>query len=149
MIWVGSRIAWCFFLLFGFLSLISCRERVNVQVPTDNPLKAKLGFPLRNGGFERKGFNLWDPSIIKVGDTYHMFASCWTSEDFNAWKTSFIVRGTSKTLLGLILLPARCFVRAQATSLILKVVTIRKSRFITESIISIIWAFLLGKVAWR
>ncbi|NBR70199.1 MAG: hypothetical protein EBT69_08515, partial [Verrucomicrobia bacterium] len=80
----GSRFVWGLFLLFGFLSLISCRERVNVQVPTDNPLKAKLGNPLRNGGFARKGFNLWDPSIIKVGDTYHMFASCWTSENFNA-----------------------------------------------------------------
>ena len=102
----GSRIVWCLLLLFGCISLISWhylhnwRERVNVQMPTDNPLKAKLGHPVRNGGFARKGFNLWDPSIIKVGDTYHMFASCWTSEDFNAWKTSFIVRGTSKNLLG-------------------------------------------------
>ena len=76
------------------------RGRTGAQMPTDNPLKAKLGSPLRNGGFARKGFNLWDPSIIKVGDTYHLFASCWTSENFNAWKTSFIVRGTSKTLLG-------------------------------------------------
>jgi hypothetical protein len=76
------------------------RQRVDAQMPTDNPLKAKLGNPLQDGGFARKGFNLWDPSIIKVGDTYHMFASCWTSENFNAWKTSFIVRGTSKTLLG-------------------------------------------------
>jgi len=76
------------------------RQRVDAQMPTDNPLKAKLGNPLKDGGFARKGFNLWDPSIIKVGDTYHMFASCWTSENFNAWKTSFIVRGTSKTLLG-------------------------------------------------
>ncbi len=68
--------------------------------PTDNPLKAKMGLPLRDGGFQREGFHLWDPSIIKVGDTYHMFASCWTSENFSAWKTSFIVRATSKNLLG-------------------------------------------------
>ena len=76
------------------------RQEVNAQMPTDNPLKAKLGYPLRDGGFMRKGFNLWDPSIIQVGDTYHMFASCWNSENFSAWKTSFIVRGTSKNLLG-------------------------------------------------
>jgi hypothetical protein len=68
--------------------------------PTDNPLKAKMGLPLRDGGFQREGFHLWDPSIIKVGDTYHMFASCWTSENFSAWKTSYIVRATSKNLLG-------------------------------------------------
>ncbi|NDG70896.1 MAG: DUF4976 domain-containing protein [Proteobacteria bacterium] len=76
------------------------RKSVNAQMPTDNPLKAKLGLPLRNGGFQREGFNLWDPSIIKVGDTYHLFASCWPSENFNAWKSSYIVRGTSKNLLG-------------------------------------------------
>jgi hypothetical protein len=68
--------------------------------PTDNPLKAKLGLPLRDGGFRREGFNLWDPSIIKVGDTYHMFASCWPSENFSLWKSSFIIRATSKNLLG-------------------------------------------------
>jgi beta-xylosidase len=68
--------------------------------PTDNPLKTKMGLPLRDGGFQREGFHLWDPSIIKVGDTYHLFASCWTSEKFYAWKTSFIVRATSKNLLG-------------------------------------------------
>ena len=34
--------------------------------PTDNPLKAKMGLPLRDGGFQREGFHLWDPSIIKV-----------------------------------------------------------------------------------
>ena len=76
------------------------RHSVNAQMPTDNPLKAKLGLPRRDGGFERAGYNLWDPSIIKVGDTYHLFASCWTSENFSAWKTSFIVRATSKNLLG-------------------------------------------------
>jgi len=76
------------------------RKSVNAQMPTDNPLKAKLGLPLRNGGFQREGFNLWDPSIIKVGDTYHLFASCWPSANFNAWKSSYIVRGTSKNLLG-------------------------------------------------
>ena len=68
--------------------------------PTDNPLKAKMGLPLRDGGFQREGFHLWDPSIIKVGDTYHMFASCWPSENFNLWKSSYIVRARSKNLLG-------------------------------------------------
>jgi len=76
------------------------RKSVNAPMPTDNPLKAKLGLPLRDGGFQREGFNLWDPSIIKVGDTYHLFTSCWPSENFNAWKSSYIVRGTSKNLLG-------------------------------------------------
>ena len=56
----GSRIVWCLLLFFGCISLISWhylhngRERVNIQMPTDNPLKAKLGRPLKNGGFARK-----------------------------------------------------------------------------------------------
>ena len=67
---------------------------------TDNPFREKLGVPLVDGGFRREGFNLWDPSIIKVGETYHLFASCWPSTDFNKWKESYIVRATSKNLLG-------------------------------------------------
>ena len=41
-----------------------------------------------------------DPSIIKVGDTYHMFASCWPNDDFQKWKQSHVVRAISKNLLG-------------------------------------------------
>jgi len=76
------------------------RSDQKAQMPTDNPLKAKMGRPLPDGGFRREGFHLWDPSIIKVGDTFHMFASCWPSENFGAWKSSHIIRGTSKNLLG-------------------------------------------------
>ncbi len=70
------------------------------SAPSDNPLLLAMGYPKRNGGFERDGFHLWDPSIIKVGDTYHMFASCWPDEDFSKWKQSYIVRAVSKNLLG-------------------------------------------------
>jgi hypothetical protein len=76
------------------------RKGLKAKMPTDNPLKAKLAAPLRDGGFRREGFHLWDPSIIKVGDTYHMFASCRPSENFNLWKSSYIVRAASKNLLG-------------------------------------------------
>jgi len=72
----------------------------------------KLGLPLRDGGFVREGFHLWDPSIIKEGDTYHLFASCWPkasgpTEDqpkpydcFRNWKQSYVIRAVSKNLLG-------------------------------------------------
>ncbi len=70
------------------------------EEPTDNPLKAVMGQPKADGGFMREGFHLWDPSIIKVGDTYHMFASCWPDDDFQKWKQSYVVRATSKNLLG-------------------------------------------------
>lgn len=59
-----------------------------------------MGLPKKNSGFARKGFHLWDPSIIKVGDTYHLFASCWPDDDFQKWKQSYVIRATSKNLLG-------------------------------------------------
>jgi predicted GH43/DUF377 family glycosyl hydrolase len=43
---------------------------------------------------------LWCPSVIKVGDTYHMFVSRWADKDFYDWKYSHIARATSKSLLG-------------------------------------------------
>jgi L-2-hydroxyglutarate oxidase len=45
--------------------------------------------------------------------------------------------------------PGDAGVRAQAISLTLRVVTIRRSRFITENIISTTSGFLRGKVVWR
>lgn len=47
-------------------------------------------------------FILWCPSVIKVGDTYHMFASRWPKQyGLEGWtKYSEIVRATSKNLLG-------------------------------------------------
>jgi lysophospholipase L1-like esterase len=79
---------------------------------SDNPLLEKLGLPKSAGGFTRKGYHLWDPSIVKVGDTWHMFASCWPrdsepTEDqpnpfdsFLNWKQSYVIRAVSKDLLG-------------------------------------------------
>jgi hypothetical protein len=34
----------------------------------------------KNGGFAMDGYILWCSSVIKVGDTYHMFASRWPAQ---------------------------------------------------------------------
>jgi hypothetical protein len=49
-----------------------------------------------------EGYILWCSSVIKVGDTYHLFASRWPAEfGLGGWtKYSECVRATSKTLLG-------------------------------------------------
>ena len=54
------------------------------------------------GGFTMDGYFLWCPTVIKVGDTYHMFASRWPAEGgIGKWTThSECVRATSKDLLG-------------------------------------------------
>lgn len=64
-----------------------------------NPFRARLGKPLAGGGFRLDSYHLWDPSVIKVGDQYHLFASCW-SGDFSNWKQSYIIRAVSDNLLG-------------------------------------------------
>ncbi len=55
--------------------------------------------------FSMPGFHIWDPSVIRVGETYHLFASRWASDDtkdrnFSGWKSSHIIRATSDNLFG-------------------------------------------------
>jgi hypothetical protein len=51
--------------------------------------------------FKMEGYYLWDPSVIKVGKTYHLFASRWPeAETMIGWKKSHIIRATSKSLFG-------------------------------------------------
>src|SRR3954471_6922836 len=57
---------------------------------------------VKNGGFAMADYILWCSSVIKVGDTYHMFASRWPAEyGLGGWTTwSECVRATSTNLLG-------------------------------------------------
>ncbi|HXT12935.1 MAG TPA: glycoside hydrolase family protein [Candidatus Angelobacter sp.] len=57
---------------------------------------------VKNGGFKMDGYIVWCSSVIKVGDTYHMFASAWSSQfGLAGWTThSECVRATSTNLLG-------------------------------------------------
>lgn len=56
----------------------------------------------KNTGFKMDGYILWCPTVIKVGHTYHMFASRWPEKyGLSGWtKHSEIVRATSTELLG-------------------------------------------------
>lgn len=56
----------------------------------------------KNGGFAMDGYILWCSSVVKVGDTYHMFASRWPVQyGLNGWtKYSECVRATSTNLYG-------------------------------------------------
>jgi hypothetical protein len=57
---------------------------------------------VKNGGFKMPGYILWCPTVIKVDDTYHMFASRWPEQyGLGGWtKYSQIVRAESKQLNG-------------------------------------------------
>lgn len=55
-----------------------------------------------HGGFAMDGYILWCSSVIKVGDTYQMFASRWPAQyGLGGWtKYSECVRATATNLLG-------------------------------------------------
>lgn len=65
-------------------------------------LKDSLLPAVRRGGFRMDGQILWCSSVIKVGGTYHMFASRWPAQyGLGGWtKYSECVRATSTNLLG-------------------------------------------------
>jgi hypothetical protein len=65
-------------------------------------LKDCLRPAIKNGGFNLPGHILWCSSVIKVGDTYHMFASEWPAEfGLSGWTShSECVRAISTNLCG-------------------------------------------------
>ena len=73
-------------------------EGVKVTHPDSNPLRDALQPVPETAIFKMEGYYLWDPSLIKVGDTYHLFASRWpvTAERMDGWKKSHVIRATSK-----------------------------------------------------
>jgi len=57
----------------------------------------------KESGFKMDGYWVWGGSVIKVGDTYHMFASRWPKKrefPYDYFDSSEIVRATSKSLVG-------------------------------------------------
>lgn len=71
-------------------------------VSLPHSLKDSLLPAVKNGGFAMDGYILWCSSVIKVGDTYHMFASRWPVEfGLGGWTDhSECVRATSTNLFG-------------------------------------------------
>lgn len=65
-------------------------------------IKESMKPAVKKGGFKMEGFILWCPSVIKVGKTYHMFASRWPEKyGLGGWtKYSEVVRATSDNLFG-------------------------------------------------
>jgi hypothetical protein len=65
-------------------------------------LKDSLQPAIKNGGFKMDGQIVWCSSVIKVGDTYQMFASAWLAEfGLGGWTShSECVRATSTNLFG-------------------------------------------------
>ena len=71
-----------------------------------NPLKEAMGKPVYAHRVYQDGYHCWDPALIKVGDTYHLFYSRWLVvpgriNDMANWMTtSEIVHAVSSDILG-------------------------------------------------
>lgn len=72
--------------------------------PDSNPLRDALKPVPETAVFEMEGWCLWDPSLIKVDDAYHLFCSRWPKSDDHSfssgWQRSHVIRATSKNLFG-------------------------------------------------
>ncbi len=98
-----SRCLICSILLLFALPSILAAEPAPTPVKTGTTsLKDYLLPAPKHGGFAMDGYILWCSSVIKVGDTYHMFASRWPAKyGIPGWtKYSECVRATSTNLLG-------------------------------------------------
>ncbi len=77
-------------------------KTVFAQNPPFESIKNFIQPAKKDGGFKMDEYFLWCPSVIKVNDTYHMFASAWPAKyGISGWTTySTCIRATSKNLLG-------------------------------------------------
>ena len=69
---------------------------------TGKSLKDSLLPAVKHGGFAMDDYILWCSSVIKIGDTYHMFASRWPAQyGLGGWTShSECVRATATNLFG-------------------------------------------------
>ena len=76
-------------------------QTIQMSYCDTNPFRDALRAVPKDAVFKMDGYYLWDPSVIKVGDTYHLFVSRWpeaTGE--HGWFNSDVIRCTAKSLFG-------------------------------------------------
>jgi hypothetical protein len=75
---------------------------LEVSYPDSHPFRERLKPLPETAIFEMDGYYVWDPSVIKDGDLYHLFCSRWEvgDEGMNGWKSSHVIRATSTSLYG-------------------------------------------------
>lgn len=92
------------FLLFplnSFSQIAGSSMNIEMSFRNKNDLRDALRPVPKEAVFKMDGYYLWDPSVIKVGKTYHLFASRWPeATGMQGWKKSHIIRATSKSLFG-------------------------------------------------
>jgi hypothetical protein len=88
-------------LILGLSVLILINYTSNAQKINISPIKAALEPVPTKALFKMDGYYLWDPSLIKVGEKYHLFCSRWpAATDMEGWKQSQVIRAESDSLFG-------------------------------------------------
>ena len=76
-------------------------KTVEMTYRDKNDFREALKSVPKDAVFKMEGFYLWDPSVIKVRSTYHLFTSRWpVAGGTEGWKKSQVIRATSKSLFG-------------------------------------------------
>ncbi|WP_304066609.1 glycoside hydrolase family protein [Pedobacter glucosidilyticus] len=88
--------------VFIILLLVASSKATIAQEQAFESIKNFIKPAKKDGGLKLSQYFLWCPSVIKVGNTYHLFASAWPAEGGMAsWTAkSLCIRATSKNLLG-------------------------------------------------
>lgn len=74
---------------------------ITVTFPDSNPLRDALQPVPKDAIFKMPGYFLWDPSVIEVDGTYHLFASRWPEkEGMKGWFHSHVIHATAPALFG-------------------------------------------------
>ncbi|WP_125185364.1 glycoside hydrolase family protein [Botryobacter ruber] len=107
---INTNVPFRFLAMCCLLVSLSCESAVADPPAKEEPLAAAapqtikdyLKPAMKNAGFSMEGYILWCPTVIKVGDTYHMFASRWPEQyGLAGWTTySEIVRATADNIYG-------------------------------------------------
>lgn len=90
-----------FVALFTYSQTVKQNNSSKPSFENKNNLREALQPLPKEAIFKMEGYYVWDPSVIKVGKTYHLFASRWpAAEGMIGWKKSHIIRATSSSLFG-------------------------------------------------
>lgn len=84
----------------SFGGILSLSAFFPLPAISQQSLWERLGPVEKGTGFKMDGYYVWDGSVLKVGDRYHLFASRWrkgTTFSFGYLRFSEIIRASSKT----------------------------------------------------
>lgn len=95
-----------FVLLTAHVAAAETEAQSQALLKGSNPFREAMGKPVFANRVYQNGYHCWDPALIKVGETYHLFYSRWRIvpgriNDMTHWMTtSEIVHATSSNILG-------------------------------------------------